>query len=398
VPKRSCISLTKSAIEKAVGGQFLWDAQQPGFGVRVTKAGTRTFVIQYRLENGKQGRLAVAKYPTLTVEEARAEARKKLAKVAQGCDPSAERQAKRAEPTLRDRAEHYWTEYGPSRDLKASTLRDAQFVLEKLALPTLGGRKISEITPDEIERVHGQARQVAGPYQANRMLAYLSRIFSLAIRATLRPTNPCKGIAKFPEDQRWRNFAEDEVANILRGCDSYRNQNQANGIRLLLFTGARLQEVVKAEWAQFDLERGMWEKPSSHTKTKRQHRVQLDGPALVLVRRMREQDPNGRYLFPGRDKVNPANPAADPRRPRADLKDAWDWVVEQAKLVDARPHDLRRTTASFMLDAEVPLATIGKALGHTQVSTTARYAQLRQTAQSEALRKVGERMMSLVDS
>lgn len=332
MPKRSCTSLTKIAIEKARPGQFLWDAQQPGFGVRVTKAGTRTFVIQYRLENGKQGRMAVAKYPTLTVDEARAEARKKLAKVAQGCDPSADRQAKRAEPTLRDRAEHYWTEYGPSRNLKASTLRDAQFVLERHALPTLGRRKIGEITPDEIERVHGHARQLAGPYQANRMLAYLSRIFSLAVRASLRSTNPCKGVSKFPEDQRWRNFSDGEVASILRACDAYRNQNQANGIRLLLFTGARLQEVVKAEWSQFDLERGIWEKPSSHTKTKRQHRLQLDGPALVVLRQMREQDPCGRYLFPGRDKVDATNVQADPRRPRADLKDAWDWVVDHAKL------------------------------------------------------------------
>lgn len=397
MPKISRIHLTKTVVEKAQPGQTLWDSQLPGFGLRVTAAGTRTFIVRYRMENGKQGKPAVAQYPTLTVDEARTEARKLLAKVAQGRDPSAERKAKRAEPTLRDRVDHYCEEYGPARNLRDRTIRDARFVLEKHALPTLGHRKVGEISPDDIERIHGRARETSGPYQANRMLAYLSRIFSLAIRASLRTTNPCMGIAKFPEDQRWRNFSEEEVRGILQACRTYRHQNQADGIRLLLFTGARLQEVVKAEWDQFDLERGLWEKPSSHTKTKRQHRLQLDGPALTLLRAMREKDPAGRFLFPGRDKIDPAKPDADPRRPRADLKDAWDWVVEQAQLVDARPHDLRRTTASFMLDAEVPLATIGKALGHTQVSTTARYAQLRQSAQSDALRKAGERMVALVD-
>jgi integrase len=218
-------------------------------------------------------------------------------------------------------------------------------------------------------------------------------MFSLAVEQQLRSTNPCKGVKKFPEDQRWRNFSDEEVARILRACDAYPLQNPANAIRLLLFSGARLQEVLKAEWSQFNLNAGIWEKPSSHTKTKRQHRLQLEGHVLDLIRDMRTDDPDGRFLFPGKDaEPDPTAPDADLRRPRADLKRPWEWIVKEAKLEDARRHDLRRTTASFMLDAQVPLEAIGKALGHTQLSTTTRYAHLRQSAQGAAIRQAGDRM------
>ena len=80
---------------------------------------------------------------------------------------------------------------------------------------------------------------------------------------------------------------------------------------------------------------------------------------------------------------------------RADLKKPWQWIVDNAGLVDVRLHDLRRTTASFMISGGASLATVGKALGHTQASTTQRYAQLSQSVQREELRKAGERMVGL---
>jgi integrase len=184
------------------------------------------------------------------------------------------------------------------------------------------------------------------------------------------------------------------VARLLDACDRYPDQNAADAVRLLLFTGARLQEALKAEWSQFDLASGVWEKPSSHTKTKRIHRLELAGPSLELVRDMRERSPSGKFLFPGRDACfDPREPDRDLRRARSDLNRPWRHVIAVAGLSDAKRHDLRRTAASFMLDEDVSLTTIGKALGHTQAATTARYAQLRQSAQGAALKKAGDRMV-----
>ena len=168
----------------------------------------------------------------------------------------------------------------------------------------------------------------------------------------------------------------------------------ADAIRLLLFTGARLQEVLKAEWREFDLERGLWTKPSSHTKTKRLHRVELDGPALELLTEMHSRRTHARFLFPGEPSKGRGAGKVDEVKPRVGLKRPWAAVVKLAGLEDVRLHDLRRTLASFMLSDGASLATVGKALGHTQVATTNRYAHLASSVQRSALGSAGRRMVA----
>ena len=143
---------------------------------------------------------------------------------------------------------------------------------------------------------------------------------------------------------------------------------------------ARRNEVLKASWDQFDLEAGIWLKPSAHTKQKRTHRFELEGPAIELLRQLRRADPLGRFLFPGRSR----------EAPRADLKRPWDWVRNEAGLEGVKLHDLRHTLASYMASNGVPLAVIGKALGHTQAATTTRYAHIADSSQRRATAAVGE--------
>ena len=402
--------LTKSMVEEAKPGDWLWDGGDgglKGFGLRVTPGGSKTFLVRYRLAGGRQRYVRVGAFPALTVDEARREAKLKLGDVERGRDPSKERSDLRHAPTLANLADEYCGPYASSRGLKSRTVKDARTVLAAV-LADLGSHKVAEITTADVRKAHGEARKVrprkpqreAGdlkgqspnlrPYQANRLLAVLSKMFNLAIEMGWRTDNPCRGVRKFPEDQRWRHLSEAEVGRLLSACDAYESENAANAVRLLLFTGARLQEVLKAEWPQFDLEAGLWEKPSAHTKQKRQHRLEVEGPALDVLSAMRAADPKGRFLFPG---------APDEKgrvtRGRADLKRPWAWIAREAGLENVRLHDLRRTTASFMIDGQASLATVGKALGHTQAATTARYAQLSQSVQRAALKDAGERMAAL---
>jgi integrase len=301
--------------------------------------------------------------------------------------------------TLSDLADHYLGPYAKTRGLRAGTLRDAGGVLRSVDAGLMA-KKVEEVSKSDVRRMHGEARDRSSVYQANRLLAVLSKMFSLAEEEGWREgSNPCRGIPKFPEDQRSRNLSESEVARLLEACDRYTGRdlevgrNAADAIRLLLLTGARLREVLHADWSQFDLERGRWEKPSAHTKTKRQHRLELGGPALGLLKEMRERAPEGRYLFPG-DQLRAANGDLQDR-PRNDLKRPWKSIAQDAGLEDVRLHDLRRTTASFMLSDGASLATVGRQLGHTQASTTARYAHLADTVQGEAMKAAGERMVRL---
>lgn len=391
MPRLSAVRLTKRVVEEAAPGAFISDAVLRGFGLMVTPAGTKCFVISYRKEAGGQGRQVIGHFPADTVEQARTEAQQRLSGVKAGKDPSVDRKALRATPTVSGLAELYLGEYATARHLRDSFVRDSRTVL-RYALPTIGSRKVSDITTAEIRVLHGKVAREVSRYQANRMLSALRRMFGLSIERGWQTLNPCQSLRNFPEDERWRNLSESEVARLLDACQAYSDQNAADAVRLLLFTGARLREVLRARWDQFDLERGLWEKPSAHTKTRRQHRVELEGPALTLLRAMRTTS-NCPYLFGGRVVAIVAGDAVP--LPRVDLKRPWRWLCKEAYLPDIRIHDLRRTTASFMLDGGASLATIGKALGHTQAATTARYAQLSGTVQREALRKVGERMASL---
>ncbi len=402
MPKLSATRLTKRSVEAAKAGECLSDAEVRGFRLMVTPAGTRRFVATYRRSDGRQTTVTLGSYPTLTTEEARQLAREALSDARRGGDPAKARKDRRDAPTVNDLFDIYVGEYAGSQGLRAKTIADARSTL-KVPLAALGKRKVAEVAITDIRKAHGDLRQsglergTLGVYRANRALAYLSKMFSLSIERGWRTDNPCKGVRKFPEEQRWRNLSEEEVSRLLGACIEYEEvsgeedwaRQAGDAIRLLLFTGARLQEVLRAEWGQFDLERGVWEKPSSHTKAKRQHWLELEGPALDLLRTMKACS-RGRLLFRGRSDLLKLHP-----RPRADLKRPWEWIRKRAGLEGVRLHDLRRTTASFMLSGGASLATVGKALGHTQASTTQRYAHLAPSVQREALRAAGERLAAL---
>jgi integrase len=382
MPIRTAGRLTKTLVDRAEAGSRAWDSEVPGFGLRVTDAGTKSFIFQFRSRTNEQGRMVIGRYPSMTVEQARKVAREHRVAVDQGGNPSRDRQGARTAATLRDLATHYCDVYGPDRGLKSQTIKDARSLLDRFALPKFGLRKVGDLTSGDLRAMHNGARKGAGRYQANRLRAVLSRMFTLAIQDGSRTDNPCRGVEKFPEDQRWDYFSEQQVPVLLRACDLHHDQHAANAVRLLLFTGARLREVLKAEWVQFDLDAGLWIKPSHHTKTKILHRLHLAPATVKLLQSMRSEGPSSKLLFPGRDGT----------KPRCDLKRPWAQILKIADIGHHRRHDLRRTTASFMISTGSDLMTVGKALGQTQASTTQRYAQLFEDVQRAGISRAVERM------
>jgi len=384
MPRRTSQRLTKTLIENANNGSVIWDAAVPGFGLRVTPAGTRTFVFQFRTSRAEQGRITIGRYPAMTVEQARKIACVHRVCVDQGGNPSRDRKESREAVTLSELARHYCDVYGPQRGLKPQTIADARRLLERYALPRFGRRKVIDITVGDIRSIHNDTREKVSHFQANKVRAVLSRMFTLAIQNEWRNDNPCKGVEKFHENARNNYLSPDQVTALLDACDRYHDQHAADGIRLLLYTGARLREVTSATWSQFDLDRALWVKPSSHTKTKINHRVQLAATTVDLLRRMRAQRPDTPFLFPGRDGT----------KPRVDLKWPWQRILEDADIGHHRRHDLRRTTASFMLSTGSDLMTVGKSLGHTQASTTLRYASLFDTVQKDGITRATDLMLA----
>jgi integrase len=249
-------------------------------------------------------------------------------------------------------------------------------MIQRIVLPRLGRLKVAIVRHADIEEVHRGLKDT--PYRANRTLALLSKMFSLAMRWEWRQDNPVRGVERYPEERRTRHLSQAELVRLSQALANYPNQTAANAVRFLLLTGARKGEALAATWDQFDLERGVWTKSSAHTKQKKEHRVPLNAAVLALLAEQRARAA-GEHVFPGRR----------PGQPLDDVKSAWAAITSAAELEGIRIHDLRHSYASILASAGLSLPIIGALLGHTQPATTSRYAHLFDDPLREATERVG---------
>jgi integrase len=348
------------------GNKLHYDAEVKGFAVRVTAAGARAFVLNYRAGD-RERRYTIGSFPDWSVAAARKQAGELKKLVDRGQDPMGERHDERAAPTVGDLIDRFATDFLPKK--RESTRREYVAILEKIVRPDLGRTKLAALRHADIDRLHRKVSQRA-PYRANRMVAVLSAAMGYALKLGWREDNPVKGIERNQEERRYRYLTGDELRRLTETLAAHPSQQAANAVRLLLLTGARRGEVLAATWDQFDLATGIWIKPSSHTKQNREHRVPLSAPARQLLAEMRaEADRLGktsRYVFPARTGDGPLS----------DIKTSWATLCRAAGIERARLHDLRHTSASVLASAGLSLPIIGALLGHTQAQTTARYAHL----------------------
>jgi integrase len=357
----------------AAGNRIYYDAAVKGFGVRVTSAGARAFVLNYRAA-GRERRITIGSFPDWNIKQAREEAKALKRRIDQGEDPMADRHAERSSPTIDDLADRFEAEHLTKR--RPATQTDYKSILRLYIRPELGKMKTADVRHVDVERLHGRVAKTA-PYRANRTVAVLSKMFMLAVKWELRPDNPARGIERAPEEKRERFLTPAEIGRFAEALASHPEKTSANALRLLLLTGARRGEVLGATWAHFDLGAGVWTKPSAHTKQKREHRTPLSAPALALLQEMRaaadiEDDRRLRHGLPPIAHVFPGREG----QPLTEIKKSWASVCRAAGIVGVRIHDLRHTYASVLASSGLSLPIIGALLGHTQPGTTARYAHL----------------------
>jgi integrase len=381
----------------------VWDTALPGFGVRMRPSGAASYVVQYRDGKGREAadiKFTLGSVGKLTPDEARAKARAEIGK------PAAERAGKREALTVKELAATFMAEHvGTKR--KPATAELYRHVLDSYVIPALGKKKAADLTKGEVARLHHDLRD--RPYLANRALAVVGSLYSWADKRGLVPEgfNPTARIEKFAEAKRERFLTSEELARLgeaIREAEtvgipwepdpekkvkhapkvenrrSVISSHAAAAIRLLLFTGARLREILHLRWEHVDLDRGLLLLPDSKTGRKT---IVLNAPALVILNDLVRV---GGYVIAG-ESAGTKN-----EKPRSDLKRPWSLVARRAGLTGVRIHDLRHSFASVGAGGGLGLPMIGKLLGHTQPQTTARYAHL----DADPLRRASDAIASTI--
>jgi integrase len=358
-----------------------------GLSLRITAQDSRSWVFTYRPKaTGLQRRYTIGSLQQWPLAAARERAKELGRMVDTGGDPLKAERDERAAPTIAELVERFVEEHVSGLRSKVTTMHH----LRNYVLPHFGTMKVKDIEFSDVDRLHRSIVKDGKNATGNRVAATLSKMFSFAVQRKMRADNPCKGIQRAHEEGRTRYLTEAETAALTaalakRGPD----HASANAIRLLILTGARRGEVLRSTWSQFDLTQAIWVKPSSHTKTKRQHRVPLSGAALTILASMW-----GKAKAEGR--ASPDDPLFSSRygsnATQIDLKNFWQSLCQEAGITGLRVHDLRHSYASVLASSGLSLPIIGALLGHTTPSTTARYSHLF----DQPLRAATERAASVI--
>lgn len=365
----------------------VWDSSLPGFGLRAKASGVKTFVIQYRNRSGRSRRLSLGNLGKVTLDQARKEAVKLMGQVATGGDPAEERRMRLRSETVSQLADVYMREHCAGR-CKPRTIEAHKWLLEKLIKPRLGRRKLLELRPVDIAKLHADLQST--PYNANRALGLLRAMLNCAERWEMIPrgSNPAAVIKPYPERKRERFLSADELTALLAALDAAEAEETADryeaaAIRLLIFTGCRLSEITTLEWASVDLVNARITFEHHKTEQYGAKIIPLNAPALKVLTDLPRVADNP-YVIVGQKQGQYL----------INLQKPWRRVRKAAGLDDVRIHDLRHSFASFAIGAGVPLALIGGLLGHRSVQTTARYAHLANDPLKQATHLVGGLLIS----
>ena len=360
-----------------------WDKEIPCFGLRVYPAGRRAYVVTYRVNHRK--RLAnLGRADALTLAEARRKARNFLGQVADREDPQAADDALRAASTVKSLVDLYLCKQAKPKKQTGNT--DEQY-LNRLLVPKLGSRLAVTITPADIADIHS-TYGAKHPYAANRLLEIVRKMYHCAETWGLVPRgfpNPCAGIEEFPERKRKVYVTGEQMPALARAIDGELNEHARHALWLLLLTGVRKKELLRAQWRDVD-----WDRRTlaiGRTKNGEPLLAPLSTAAIERLKMIPRIEGNP-YVICG--------PLTG--QPLKDLRSAWTRVRAAAGLEDFRIHDLRRTVGSWLVQDGVSLHLVGAVLNHKDPKTTAGYAYFQTQDRQSVLDRHGERLRGITAS
>ena len=355
----------------SVGRLDVWDEDNPGFGLRISAEGRRTWILMYRMGKTLR-RLTLGRFPTLGLAAAREKATDALREAAKGQDPGRQKIEERRAETFSDLAREYIERHASK---KRSGREDVRLLNgsphkkktgKKPHVPLVtrwGNRRIKDIKRRDVRELLDEVAARA-PIMANRTLALVRKMFNFAIEHDWLETNPCHMVKRPGEEkQRERVLSEDEIRRVWKALDD-ESPFIAALFRIRLLTAQRGGEVHGAAWSEFDLASGWWTIPAERSKNGLAHRVPLSPQAVRILKPWR----------PRRVAIRRGCSRAAARRDRTSRtprRRSSGSSRHQAS--SSAGTTLRRTAASLMVGAGVPRLVVSKILNHVETGVTAVY-------------------------
>jgi integrase len=377
------IRISNATARALTPGSTLHDHVVKGLQLRAN-ATKKTWHVWHRV-NGIERRPSIGTYPAMGLDDARTVARKLLARIALGDDPSAERQRERNAPTVEGLCRWYVDEWSGLR-LSVAAYRDNRNMIEAYILPSLGRLRVAAVTIDDIERctaavfsraVPGQRKGPPAARSANKVRALLSSLFNLAETrfkdaegSFCRPqhTNPVRGSKRYQSPKHKRHSDGSELVRLAAALASLEPSfpDHVNAIRVVIYTGARPAEIAQATWPEY--RGGVLVKMSHKTFSRIGEKViSLPPPAIAII----EKQPRG-----GEQIFNVPVWKSEKFADQHGLRHVWETARAKAGCPDLQLRDARRTYVAFGLSQGYSLDQIGELLGHTTNTTTKIYADL----------------------
>lgn len=385
-------ALNEFEMPKGKAREILFDQEVPGFAVQVTEKGAKTYILIFRDADGRQRQERIARVDALPAQTARALAKSRLDNI---------RELRNARPVRRrtfspTMDEYFYDVYLPIVKNQSRSYETHASMYRNHIQPFFGQRRLGEISEQDVVAFNTKlkATPVAGGKWAKqagrqlsdgtvkRVLILLRHLFNVAIRdkdntLIVNPTHVLQ--LRTVRKIRGRFLTREQLSALLKAAEESDNKAFPDIIRVMAGTGLRRANVLAMEWAWLDEARGTLTVPPEADKAKKGFLVYLSSPVLNLLCERRKVV-EGRWVFP--------NPKTG--KPYHSCRWAWGSACNKANLKGLRVHDLRHTYASMMLESGADIVDVQRALGHTQLKTTAVYLHLTEGRKRERANAAAE--------
>ena len=323
-------------------------ASPPGFGIRVSYTGTKSFYLKYDANGRRNQRLTFGRYPALGLADAREMARRVYKTVAAGQDPQADKMESRRSGDFRSVWERFYADQ--AKRLKPKTIQEWKRIIEKDVLPVFGKRPPQDISRGDVKALIKQVSK-RGDYISNRTFDAIRRVFFWAVEEEILENSPCFGIRKsFNEKPHERVLNTSEIRKIVAAL-TYERPMIAAAFRLWLLTGMRKSELLRSKWAHIDWDRKILTLPNA--KNNRDYLLPLSRETQKYLRGLEPLTGHSEWVFLGPTGANVQNPQKAKAR------------IQMASGVQFRINDLRHTVGTGLAELRVRAEIVSAVMNHT---------------------------------